>query len=53
MGRQRTINDQNFWHAPRLEGCTSEDKFALIHLLTGPKSNITGVYTLGTTGRRG
>lgn len=46
MGRQRTINDQNFWHAPRLEGCTSEDKFALIHLLTGPKSNITGVYTL-------
>lgn len=46
MGRQRTINDQNFWHAPRLEGCTSEDKFALLHLLTGPKSNITGVYAL-------
>lgn len=46
MGRQRTIDDEKFWHAPRLEGCTSEDKFALLHLLTGPKSNITGVYAL-------
>ena len=46
MGRQRTIDGQNFWHASRLEGCTSEDKLALLHLLTGPRSNITGIYTL-------
>lgn len=46
VGRQRTIRDQNFWRSPRLLNCTTEDKFALLHLLTAPDSNITGVYPL-------
>ncbi|WP_321849879.1 hypothetical protein [Pseudomonas paraveronii] len=46
MGRQRTIRDQNFWRSPRLLNCTTEDKVALLHLLTAPDSNITGVYPL-------
>ncbi|MBB2896672.1 hypothetical protein [Pseudomonas sp. AS2.8] len=46
MGRQRTIRDQNFWRSPRLMNCTTEDKVALLHLLTAPDSNITGVYPL-------
>lgn len=46
MGRQRTINDQNFWHSPKLFNCTTEDKVALLHLLTGPVSNIIGVYSI-------
>lgn len=44
MGRQRTIRDQNFWRSPRLLNCTTEDKVALLHLLTVSDSNITGVY---------
>ena len=47
MGRQRTINDQNFWHSTQLINCTTEDKVALLHLLTGPVSNIIGVYCSG------
>ena len=46
MGRQRTINDQNFWHSTQLINCTTEDKVALLHLLTGPVSNIIGVYSI-------
>lgn len=46
MGRQRTIRDQNFWRSPRLLNCSTEDKVALLHLLTAPDSNITGVYPL-------
>lgn len=46
MGRQRTIRDQNFWRSPSLLNCTTEDKVALLHLLTAPDSNITGVYPL-------
>ncbi len=48
MGRQRTIRDQNFWRSPRLLNCTTEDKVALLHLLTAPDINITGVYPLDT-----
>lgn len=44
MGRQRTINDQSFWHSPLLQGCTTEDKMALLHLLTSPVSNIVGAF---------
>lgn len=46
MGRQRTINDQNFWHSTKLFNCTTEDKVGLLHLLTGPVSNIIGVYSI-------
>ncbi len=46
MGRQRTINDQNFWSSPRLYSCTTEDKVALLHLLTCPMSNIVGAYAI-------
>ena len=46
MGRQRTVNDQGFWHSPLLQGCTTEDKTALLHLLTSPVSNIIGAYSL-------
>ena len=46
MGRQRTINDQNFWSSPRLYTCTTEDKVALLHLLTCPMSNIVGAYAI-------
>ena len=46
MGRQRTVNDQGFWHSPLLQSCTTEDKTALLHLLTSPVSNVIGAYTL-------
>lgn len=46
MGRQRTINDQNFWHSPKPFTCTTQDKVALLHLLAGPVSNIIGVYSI-------
>ena len=46
MSRQRTINDQRFWRSPRLQSCTTEDKIALLHLLTCPDSNIVGTYPL-------
>ncbi|GAB7127900.1 hypothetical protein JCM19000A_24070 [Silvimonas sp. JCM 19000] len=46
MGRQRTVNDQGFWHSPLLQGCTTEDKTTLLHLLTSPVSNIIGAYPL-------
>lgn len=46
MGRQRTINDQAFWRSPRLQVCTTEDKIALLHLLSCPDSNIVGAYAL-------
>ena len=46
MGRQRTVNDQGFWHSPLLQGCMTEDKTALLHLLTSPVSNVIGAYTL-------
>lgn len=46
MSRQRTINDQRFWRSPRLHNSTTEDKIALLHLLTCPDSNIIGAYSL-------
>ena len=46
MSRQRTINDQGFWRSPRLQVCTTEDKIALLHLLSCPDSNIVGAYAL-------
>ena len=46
MGRQRIVNDQGFWHSPLLQRCTTEDKTALLHLLTSPVSNVIGAYTL-------
>lgn len=46
MGRQRTVNDHGFWHSPLLQGCTTEDKVALLHLLTCPSSNVIGAYSL-------
>lgn len=46
MSRQRTINDQRFWRSPLLIGCTTEDKVALLHLLTCPDSNVIGAYSL-------
>lgn len=46
MSRQRTINDQRFWRSPSLIGCTTEDKVALLHLLTCPDSNVIGAYSL-------
>lgn len=46
MSRQRTINDQAFWRSPRLQVCTTEDKIALLHLLSCPDSNIAGAYAL-------
>lgn len=46
MSRQRTINDQHFWRSPRLQSCTTEDKIALLHLLTCPDSNVVGAYPL-------
>lgn len=44
MSRQRTINDQRFWRNPALQHSTTEDKIALLHLLTCPDSNIIGAY---------
>ncbi len=46
MSRQRTVNDQRFWRNPLLQSCTTEDKVALLHLLTSPDSNIIGAYPL-------
>lgn len=46
MGRQRTINDQNFWRCPKLQDSTTEDKIAALHLLTCPDSNVIGGYSL-------
>ena len=46
MSRQRTINDQCFWRSPRMQVCTTEDKVALLHLLTCPDSNVVGAYSL-------
>lgn len=46
MGRQRTVNDHGFWHSPLLQQCTTEDKTALLYLLTSPVSNVIGAYPL-------
>lgn len=46
MGRQRTINDAEFWRAPRIADRTQEDKATLLYLLTSPYSNIIGVYPI-------
>ncbi len=46
MGRQRTINDAEFWRAPRIADRTHEDKATLLYLLTSPYSNIIGVYAI-------
>jgi hypothetical protein len=46
MGRQRTINDAEFWRSPRIADRTQEDKATLLYLLTSPYSNIIGVYAI-------
>ncbi len=46
MGRQRTINDTEFWRSPKMAGRTQEDRSMLCYLLTGPFSNIIGVYSI-------
>lgn len=46
MGRQRTINDAEFWRSPRIADRTQEDKATLLYLLTSPYSNISGVYPI-------
>jgi hypothetical protein len=46
MGRQRTINDAEFWRAPRIADRTQEDKATLLYLLTSPYSNIIGIYPI-------
>lgn len=46
MGRQRTINDAEFWRSPRIADRTQEDKATLLYLLTSPYSNIIGVFAL-------
>lgn len=46
MGRQRTINDQNFWRSAKLQNSTTEDKVAALHLLTCPDSNVIGGFSL-------
>lgn len=46
MGRQRTINDSEFWRSPRIADRTQEDKATLLYLLTSPYSNIIGVYPI-------
>jgi hypothetical protein len=46
MGRQRTINDAEFWRAPRIADRTQEDKATLFYLLTSPYSNIIGIYPI-------
>lgn len=43
--RQRTVSDF-FWRDPALASLTQEDKATLLYLLTGPSSNITGVYQI-------
>jgi hypothetical protein len=44
MGRQRTINDAEFWRSTKIADKTQEDKATLLYLLTSPFSNIVGVY---------
>ncbi|MDY7544626.1 hypothetical protein RGU75_00030 [Glaciimonas sp. CA11.2] len=44
MGRQRTINDAEFWRSTKIADKTQEDKATLFYLLTSPFSNIVGVY---------
>ena len=34
------------WHSPLLRQCLTEDKTALLHLLTSPGHNIIGAYAL-------
>lgn len=46
MGRQRTIDDANFWRSPAISECTQEDKATLLYLLTSPSSNVIGVYQI-------
>jgi hypothetical protein len=46
MGRQRTINDAEFWRSPRIADRTQEDKVTLFYHLTSPYSNIIGVYAI-------
>lgn len=46
MGRQRTINDAEFWRSTKIADKTQEDKATLLYLLTSPFSNIVGVYQL-------
>jgi len=46
MGRQRTINDAEFWRSPRVADRSQEDKATLLYLLTSPYSNIIGVYQI-------
>lgn len=46
MGRQRTINDAEFWRSPRVADRTQEDKATLLYLLTSPYSNIIGIYQI-------
>lgn len=46
MGRQRTIDDAEFWRSPRMANLSQEDKATLQYLLTSPYSNIIGVYQI-------
>jgi hypothetical protein len=46
MGRQRTINDAEFWRSPKIADRTQEDKATLLYSLTSPYSNIIGVYSI-------
>lgn len=46
MGRQRTINDAQFWRSPKIADRTQEDKATLLYVLTSPYSNIVGVYSI-------
>ncbi|MBJ9686763.1 hypothetical protein I5589_06680 [Burkholderia vietnamiensis] len=46
MGRQRTVDDANFWRSPQVADLTQEDKATLLYLLTSPSSNIIGVYPI-------
>lgn len=46
MGRQRTIDDAEFWRSPRIANRSQEDKATLLYLLTSPYSNIIGVYQI-------
>jgi len=46
MGRQRTINDAEFWRSPKIADRTQEDKATLLYALTSPYSNIVGVYSI-------
>lgn len=46
MGRQRTIDDAEFWRSPRIANRSQEDKATLLYLLTSPYSNIIGVYPI-------